>query len=491
MSHKLLKDIHALMEVKMNDVELLKPNAATGEERVDILLKMIQKKQPVELDAGGEIVIDPVKSKKFVDALKTGDEDKIQAAVKEGNKYKDVIIAKDGKAYKITALKKAAYFGGAGAGPTSDATKTAHQESAQAVALGLSAKLNRILKVEDLTSENMKKGMATYQGPDSLENVMGIVADPSWAKSTVNVTNEIRKGVNLKGLEFHRGSAWVKKLETKFNTLNKTPEGKTFTDINKWNPADIWLVKKGVDVPEANDLVEFKARLQRAYEENEIVGVSLKKSPKDTKSKGYNVDNDYDDDILNLKVKELLTSKTNNLFSSKAGFIFYEGQVPHINDVLLSEKRGAEMEIRSFKAQDNVNAEIKGKYAAGGKITFGPVNTVLKQMRLPLLTHRKDLAAKLDKDKKKDKEKYYGKLIREIISMVHDINPEIAKAAKKDFKDVAMAMDFPKLSSKYQAIELLHILKKTNAKKRKDFIQHAIRYASSRSELSSVFLKVW
>ncbi len=484
----LLQQVQLLFEVKMNDVELLKPNSSTNQPRTEILLSRILKGEPIELDAGGEIIIDPLRSRTIVNALKSGNEEVIVAVIKDGNKYPDVFFTKDGTGYKITALKKAAYFGGAGGGRASDAGKTAFQESAQAVALGILVKLGRNLTVADLTPINIRKGMSLYRGPDSAEDVMSIFTDKMWAQSTVNIANEIRSKVRIAGMEFHRGSAWVKSLESKFNTLNKTNEGgKMFPEINKWNPSDIWLVKKGTPVPNANDLAELKADLQRAYEENTVIGVSLKLSPKDTQLKVFNLDTDYDD-ILNLSIKSLLLSKTNNLFSSKAGFIIYEGHNSSIMD-MIQEGKPNEIEVRSFKAQADVNAEIKGKYAAGGKISFGPVNLVLRQLKLSELTHRNEIAQMLVKSN--DKKKKYGKIIDTIIKMAAAINPTTAQDARNNMSKILPDLDFPKLTSKYQAVQLLYILKNTTAAKRRDFIQRTLQYASSRSELSSVFIKVW
>ena len=103
----------------------------------------------------------------------------------------------------------------------------------------------------------------------------------------------------------HRGSAWVKTLEDKFNEVNKDEKGRVFPGKDKWNPADIWLVKKGVTVPkEINDLIELNAWLQKMFEEEKVIGVSLKLTPKDTKSKTLNFDDDLDD-LLKISIKDL------------------------------------------------------------------------------------------------------------------------------------------------------------------------------------------
>jgi sugar diacid utilization regulator len=102
-----------------------------------------------------------------------------------------------------------------------------------------------------------------------------------------------------------------------------------------------------------------------------------------------------------------------------------------------------------------------------------------------------------DKDVHKDEGQYYGyeDIIDEIVSMAASINPEVARAAstvdsKMAFANAAKSKP-QHLISKYQAVQLLSILKKMSKSKSGEFIQKAIQYASSQSDLSSVFVKVW
>ena len=174
------------------------------------------------------------------------------------------------------------------------------------------------------------------------------------------------------------------------------------------------------------------------------------------------------------------------MFRSKEGSIIFEGITPHSQQ--LEEDNFV---VRSFSANTNVNGEISGRYAAGGKIGFGPMNRILRTLKLPELTHRKELIAKLDRSQKKDKVKYYGPLLNDIIRMAGEVNPDVASKAKEDLEKIANEVDFNKISSKYQAVETLSNVKKASKEKQRDFIQQVIQYASSRSDLSSVYIKVW
>ena len=306
MKLKLINNINILTEVKMNDAELFKPNSATGQPRMEILYDLIQKGEPILLEPKGQITVDKTKSRKFIAALKAGNKDKLREILKDGNKYNDVLFTKDGTGYKITALKKAPYFGGAGGHSGADAQKTAWQESTQSAAIAISIMLNKKIEAEDLTPANIEKAKTHYDVDSSQQNMEEIIINPTWVKSLVNTTNELRKKFKLTGYEVHRGSSWVKKLEDKFNEVNKDEKGRIFSGKDKWNPADIWLVKPGTKLlADINNLKELNAWLQKMFEEEKVVGVSLKLTPKDTKSKIYNFDDDLDD-LLNISVTDLL-----------------------------------------------------------------------------------------------------------------------------------------------------------------------------------------
>ncbi len=86
----IFRDTNILInEVKMNDVELLKPNSTTGEDRIDILLKRIEDGETIELDKGGVMTVDKDASKAFVDVLKKGDRTAVRNVKKNGHKNRE------------------------------------------------------------------------------------------------------------------------------------------------------------------------------------------------------------------------------------------------------------------------------------------------------------------------------------------------------------------------------------------------------------------
>ncbi len=478
----LLRDTVILAEVKMSANELMKPNSSTGEARVDILLRKLSAGEPIELNNGKMVVIDTKNKdvREFIKVLKSHNEQDIRQFVKPGARHGLIVVDDKGHGYSLADFKKADYFGGAGGSKSMTSTQTAWQESTQAMVTAVAIHLGRDVTSEDLTTQNFVRAKRGYDVDSEIEHSAEFIQDRLWNKSLVNVANIIRHHVK-KGAVMHRGSGWVKGLEKKFNEVNKSQHGKVFHNKDKWNPSDIWAVEDGVQIPaEINDLVEFNAWLQKMFEEGKVVGFSLKKSPKNTKAKTFNYDGDLDD-LLKLTVTDLLVSKSNKLFGSMSSFIMYES-IASIRDILM--EKSDSIEVRRFGKGD-VNAEIRGKYAAGGKVGFGPVNYILRSMGLKELTHRNILARKFDDDDR------HKQIVSEIVTMARKVKPDIDQDIHGKVDAIAKKLDFHQLASKYQAIELVERLTGLSEDKQRDFIQKLVQYASSRTELSSVFIKVW
>ena len=487
----LIKQINILTEGAMSAAQLAKINSTTKKMRPEILLDLINSNADIQLTKGRVIKIDKVKSKEFIKILKISDMEDMEDALSPGGKYFDIIVDTEGNKYKVTALEKADYFGGGTGSNKPTAITTGHQESAQSMAIAVSLMTRRKLKPEDITLANFKKAAAKYDTTSSPEEAFAAINNPAWIKSLINTTQELSKKVKLTGMVIHRQSSWVKALNDLYTEVNVSADGgKEFDQIDKWNPSDIWAVKKGAKPPsDIKTLAALNSWVERMFEEGTVIGISLKFTPDSTQSKVYNLENDVDD-IMDLSITDLLVSKTNKLFNSKQASIMFE-DANSISSIM--NEKSSEMAVRSFSATGDLSGEIVGKYAAGGKVSRNQLNRIFRDdLKVKdIITHRKDLSPMLNKEFKSDKEKYYKKIFDKIIAMAKTINPTIANAAKKNFSELAKTLDFNRLATKYQAVETLAILKTVSKKKQAIFIQKAFQYASSRSDLSSVYIKVW
>jgi len=110
--------------VKLTPAELTKPNGVTGEDRVDILLRLIKDGKPLELAKGGTFVVTDIEhAVAGIEAWKKNKSDKKQAIALKGDN--DAFITS-------SDLKKAKVFGGGG-GAGGGTLNTKNTESHQCV----------------------------------------------------------------------------------------------------------------------------------------------------------------------------------------------------------------------------------------------------------------------------------------------------------------------------------------------------------------------
>jgi hypothetical protein len=484
-------DILPLNEAALAAKELVKD--FHGQRRTDILATAIEKSTPLLTKTGDIVVLPKLKNKGIPEQLRSlSDADILKMF--GGTKPAIVFTTKEGQPIKITQLEKTEMFGsskGKGAG----AAQTTMQEIAQCVVFAAAgaSKLNNKIDSKDITVRTLNKGLSAVKSDKApKESVTFLVSNPDWADTAVLTVQKVLRHVkiDLSQYEFHRQSPLVKNIQKEFSTLNKTLGADKFTSIDKWNPSDIWIVKKGFKISTGFDtLLEYNAYLKQQFKKKTLIGVSLKKVGRQATAKTFNVDNDIED-ILQMNLQKLVASKSNELFSSKDSFIVYEGVDERKR--MLTEGKASEIQFRSFDDQAKIQGEIKGKAASHGKIGNGGVNVILRAVGATPLrpnTYWKNMV-------KGSKSVGYKKVIQEIVKMIKNSKlpgkTGIAADTTKNLKQIisAKGMTADKVVSKAQAIELIAKLSNLSNEYRQAFLHKSFQYASSRSELSSIFIKV-
>jgi len=123
----------------------------------------------------------------------------------------------------------------------------------------------------DLINSHLR-GVKVQDYFDKLDSTY--TSNTDWSNSfyiTSKVLDE--EGYLGKNIIIHRQSKEVRDFSAQFKKI----ESNRYSDINKWNPADIWLLKEGIDFPIANDLKGLNKCMSQLFENKNIVGVSLKK----------------------------------------------------------------------------------------------------------------------------------------------------------------------------------------------------------------------
>jgi hypothetical protein len=435
----------SLEETALSPAELSKDATLPGGvkiPRIEILIKKIQKGEELKLNDGSTFIVD---NKEEVINQLSG-KTKIDKAI--------TLIDAEGNKITTSNLSKTDEFGGGG-GMRGGSDLTSKGESAQAIANAIRYSSSGNITEEDITNESIdnsknKVKVTDFEGASDL-----LKTNKGWLISSVNIANALASEYIGPFIQ-HRGSDWVKNLENSVKPLLKEVG---ISDINKWSPADIWMVSPDdADIQWPDTLEEINSLLLKKYNEGKIIGVSLKKAGDGVTLKVFN---------SAPKIKD--TYK-------------FKGIDPRPNAakgyILLDD--GTSMEFRNFNGLGGFQGEILGKNAAGGKIGYGTINKALSDNNI-LLSSPAEIKDEVVNDDPKFKEKF-EKLwkstpgLEDINFEPYYNNPEKTLNQNQSYK-----------ISKYLALEVINGI--NNSENPNEIISDLLNYASSQTNDSAVFVK--
>jgi len=430
-----LNFINYLNETSLTFGELTRDDR---EFRVDLFLRKYKTGEPFVLTTGKEVLL------------------KYNPEIEKAIKSKDSKLAQsigletqDGDKLAFGKLAKTKEFGGGrGSGGGSDSTRAT--ESAQCVYL------TAIWKDANTNFSPSAIQDAFRQTPTdaSADEVMSIPDE--WIESSIATAKILKKALGKKEYSFHRGSAWVDVLENKFKALNKVE--KTFSNINKWTPADIYMVAKGAenkyDIEGAESIQYLNNELLKAYTARDIIGVSLKKVSGKPRVSQVN----YKKPFKAPKFTSVSYGKR-DFFKAKDGYIFGSG--------------GFQMQFRTYPT---FQCEIIGNKAKHGKVSHGGIDAALYAVTRDKTENRKQLEAFIKKDRDAFLDKFYGFYDGAVDNPVD----------KETFKSNLENKNVDWLVSKYYITSIFVMIKG----REQEFMSHLTRVAKSQSPMSAVHLKV-
>jgi hypothetical protein len=350
-----LDRIQSFLSEGMLDLNILK-NTLRGSSilRGEVLVQAVKDGTPIETNKG-------VVKLSWMD-----DESRIAAeggdyvtAFKSGRSFKKVFVTDNGDKLKLSDIKKSAMFGG-GKGSGGGSEITAAAECAQCIYAAAIFGGKKLSVGDEIPSTEWSSYSTNFDVDMPLGQVESLL-DQSWWDSSISIGNEMKK--NIKGTYiFHRGSSFVKEINTIFKNLNKAEKPKPFSDMNKWNPADIWAVKSGAsfDFNKHTSLGAFTNELKELYDSGDLIGISLKKVTSD------NVN------VVPVKTTGFIrTPVTYGGFEKQNDTSFFNSKDYYI---LLKKER---MQLRTFSAVSSWQGEVKGNSAAAGKIGGGVLEAIM------------------------------------------------------------------------------------------------------------------
>ena len=325
----------------------------------------------------------------------------------------------------------------------------------------------------------------------------------SWVKDDVylKTANKLYEkfGNRITGkAHFHRGSRFMKNVYAAYKACkakdaasgNQQAPG-SFSD-DKWNPGDIWMSTLGVEAtPFANftdswgelngKVLELAGGGVNATGKISVLGISLKKIPSTQ---------------VTAKLQEFSTpeqmaarkSYTWGKWSWGKTGKFFDSQ-----DIYVTIS-GKEVQFRTFGGDTSWQGEIKGQAAAGGKIGGGNVNFYTKKIFKEDVfngktgrTAENQFLSEITRDQKKLDMLLYEGYKR------HNANssPKVTEIPKQEFLATCSEQDSNFKNSKILCINFLDAVYAGTEQDRNKFATELFRYASSDTDQSSYFVKLY
>ena len=338
-------------------------------------------------------------------------------------------------------------------------------ECSQCIYAAISFGLGRKITMEDINPTNISKYSSKFQIDKDIDEIINELPEV-WMTSSVLGANKLySKFSKVNGtFTFHKGSSLVDTINTLFQTFKKN-EGLSL-NINKWNPADFWLVSSEFDITTLTSektMEGFNQQIQKQLLTNKLIGISLKQMAGNATLTINNVD----------RTKKYDKKYDGYVFSNKSidGYIKLSGN--------------SKLQFRATQGPNNLTGwqgEIQGGLAAGGKISLGPFNMLLRSHGISEIPTNAAKRVGSEPDKVFTEISYglkkYGKMS----------NTDIFKL--KTSKIVTPQY----LYSKLQVVQLINVFEITLKQKKKlrnQLAEDMFLYAASLSKYSSAFYKLF
>lgn len=436
--------------------ELLKPNSRTGELRLDILKRLIQDGTPLELAKGGTFVVKDIES--ALQSIETYKKDEKNFALKgDGEKF-----------IMSNHLAKSKVFGGGFGGAGSGTKDTQRNECHQAAMC--QAFLDHGMHDFDFFDDKIIAQAFKSTKTDSNEKQILETPDNWWESSYASAVVLMKGGYLNKNQVFHRGDKTMIEIYAMKNQAYKNNGFKPLKD-DKWNPGDIWAIDKSFNLSKELDTSSvgaFNKSLLEHFNTKRLVGISLKQSSLKA-APIVELNNEYPPDTDTHKIKRLeLESKGGDFWSAKGATIVFDT---------------GEMILKDNSPGDTVKAEIKGKKARGGGLSWGVMQEFMKRETKKILPPHakgiKNYAKKIEKGSKRELKLFWTMF-----------NHFYKNVKYEDFLQELEKKDWFWISAKLGCMYVLYYLSLNTGTKADNVVTHFVNYAGSKSLDSSVYVKV-
>jgi hypothetical protein len=448
------ENIECINEVALSPSQLEKPypprseSAQKYKDRGEYFLEKLLNGDEFELNDGSKIILDPEQSQEAIKNLQS-------KLYKNLGGTKKLLTSTDGNLYSLSNFKKTKEFG-SGSGQGGGAVNTSVQESSQCLFNSLAYHVvGGDIAEDDINDKSLEEAFKYCDVTNTLDEMKQFSQDQSWLDTMILAANTSINNFPNKSFQFHRGSKFVQGIYNAYKIASKN-EGISMQS-DKWNPADIWMVDPSILSYEfPTTLQELNADILNLYSDNKLIGVSLKKLGKSAK---LTIENASQDDLKQHSVEAIESKPTN-----KGSQIIYDS---------------GKIYFRTFNFATNFAGEILGKTANHGKIGTGAINDVLKYNNLPPIPHSKDIKTGFETKNQS--------LIDQFVKNYKIIDSTLDES---DIINLVETKDIDYLVSKYMAVFVGASILNQPQDQQNEIISDMLRYASSTTKSSSVFVKI-
>jgi len=441
-------------------------------DRLQKLIKAIKSNTPVSLADGNDIEI--ANTQDNVNAVQKFIESESDSSVKTFE-----LKLKNGKTVISNTIGKSPYFGGAGAGGGATGT-TAQGECLQCIYC--EAMLAEGTKpFAHFTPELLNDYYNASNMDLTFDKIMKV--DSQWHESAyVTAKYLIDKKIINKTHAFHRGDKVMKSIYLAKNRSLKAAGMPPLND-DKWNPGDIWAVKKGFNpatILSKTDIMELNQQIKKYFVDKTMIGISLKQIDSLKDRAKHRVYNENGGEV------EKMRFTTGEIKAQKSGRATYWSA----KAVTLRYNTTTNADLRAGTGFGAPSFEIQGKGARGGKAGWGVIkyacekylNTRLRDAKL----YKPD-ATKISRGDKRLVDDLWNK-----VQVIDRAFRPMNKVTQAEFYD---GIGTPKVTPEFVhslmlGTYVLHAFAKSSSQKRNEAISYIANHAASKVEISSIFIKV-
>ncbi len=374
----------------------------------------------------------------------------------------------------LTKIIKTPEFGSnTGSGAGAKATEMFESATAWMTALAYKNKgIPEDYSLQEKDFDEVKSLVETTAPQDDVFKFLNNNAD--WMLSCIKTANALNGSAKFKNPKFHfyRGKNIVGVVEKHFKKVNKE-EGRPFSNLNKWTPADMYMCECDFDRSLITDTVNFadlNAKMQQLIKEKKLIGVSLKgigTGPATISKKNF---------IGGAKKQDRKFSgmRAKSLFGSM--------------DVYFTAEPG-DIEVQ-FRATDTAGktwqGEVMGYSAKHGKIGGGVLDNVLTKV----LGASNGLFKRAGYAKTSAVATAADTLGKQILKLAND-NKDIFEDKNEEITLDAIEKKDPKWKfAKYLGLVLADIMRTAGGDAANDIATKLYLYATSESDQSAPYIKV-